>query len=381
MKFKEKIAWIPLSINGVALGSLGVLGIFNTLLMKLNTYDDLFISGISLLISSIILLIATFYFILMFFKFIFTFEIFKKEMKDLKSSSFVATFFLTSLAYANALAHISRIIFQYDAIALNKALILPNIIYANSITIGLLYFGYFFIKVFCRRNYFKNDIYGAFCVPLFGVAVSCCYYNNFGNIIPSIYLQILWIFTAVLFAIIWPFIIFKLIIRSNQEETMIPSQAMVISPPNMLGYGFFVIFASKNNHYFKFINNKFYLIISTIFLIIGILSIFAYILAIHRTRLIKSNKLTWAAFTFPFIIHILFLYSYNEKIIYLIANYYWLYCMILNITVLLWIAQVIFVFYLNILHFKHLHNLFNNKKTEYQRPYFFVNNFKIKRNL
>lgn len=280
----KKISKLPIGLSGLSLGMAGLGNAWNFLFQeKINKGNDIITNHI---IQFILFSLSIIFLFLALYRTFIHFDNFKKDIRDPVLSSFIPTLAMTSMLIGGFISS-----FGYGGI--NAATVIGSIIWYLSVLCHFIFLILFIFHIIRKHNFVESSIYASWFVPPIGMAVSCTIFSFFPSaIIPSVIFQIIWLFGFIMFILLFPYILYKIVFHNNVEKEKIPTLAIFGAPPNLLLAGFVstagVIHPKDSS----------FQVISIILVILSVFStLFMYIsfIKIFKTKFNPS----YASLTFP----------------------------------------------------------------------------------
>ncbi|WP_027334226.1 hypothetical protein [Mycoplasma elephantis] len=306
--FKEKCKSIPLAVNTVALGSMGIasaLASLTTNIYKNKNNANLPLSGLYtiLAIQIFCILICIFYLIMLCFRY---YSLGIKQIKlELLNPEIVGPVAVTLLDFCTLANSFGWI---YSTFLKNELkwwfLLSVNVYIFFVIALQIAYFIFFIKKIWSKKESWLGEIYSSWFVPLIGVSITPGYVNNLGDILPLLFWQLEWFIGFGTFIIMYPLVLYKFLFKPHSHPKNIPSMAIYSSPANMLSIGFlsaFDPFRTKNTNMTQnLLNNQvFYDIFVIIMYCWAALSVCLFFAIFVKSMMLHQYSHSWGALTFP----------------------------------------------------------------------------------
>lgn len=309
MKIKEKLSEIPLAVNTVALGTMGIsasLTCLTTEVYKSANKMNLPMSGLYSLLGIHIFCICVciFYLTLLAIKLsIVGFQKFKEDLVNPELTGPLAVTLLDFCTLTNSFGWIYTN-FITDSKTQWGLLLSVNIYTVIVVFFQITYFILFIKHIWFKKASWTGEIFASWFVPLIGVSITPGYINNLGDILPALFWQIEWFIGFTTFAIMYPLVLYKFLFQPHTHKKNIPSMAIYASPANMLSIGFLYAFdPHRLDHGYKSqsaLNNEiFYQVFAIMMFCWAALSVCLYLIIFAKAMMLPKYSYSWGALTFP----------------------------------------------------------------------------------
>lgn len=270
--------------------------------------DQLKIAAIS--IQSILIFITIVCFVMILIKMIWHFNVFKKELTDPLISSYLPTemMCLASIGYFIGIA--STYNNDVHTYVLNAGTVIGNIIVVTAIIGHISLLSAFVIQVLMKHSVKEHVAYSSWLVPTCGLALSCGFTNELGNLIPSEFFQVTWYFGLVSLLVLLPYLTYKHLFFKALDHDKTPSIAIFFAAPNLLLNGLLTTFNAPNASYYP---PTFIYVMGFILLSFSAFGMMIYYSTLYKASRIKFNA-GFAALTFPAAISALATVKFGEYI-------------------------------------------------------------------
>ncbi|WP_426461392.1 hypothetical protein [Mycoplasma hafezii] len=306
---KEKWNDVPLGINSVALGTMGIAtaGTFlSTELYHRITDNPMVLTRLNYFLCALeifCIVVCCFYLFFVLTKyFILKFKHLPSEFQRPSMVGSVGVTMLCFCVISNSLGWVMTNMIS-DQQTRYYALIFPNILAFCAVSMQLFYMFFFFKKYIFKKGVIYQKAYASWFVPLVGVGISAAYADNLGDLLPIWYWQAIWFLAFGVFVITYPVFLYRFLFKPHTDEKHIPSMAIYASPANMLGLGFLVAFNPDRNlagFTVNALNNVyFYEVVSIILFSWGVVSVVIYGAVYIKSLKLKEHWLAYGALTFP----------------------------------------------------------------------------------
>ncbi|ADV34819.1 hypothetical protein MBIO_0617 [Mycoplasmopsis fermentans PG18] len=359
MTFKNKLEKVPLGLGGLALGISGLAGAYNGAFNEFkNSSNGKLINNVSIGIQAFWMLIAFALAFIVCLRFIKARHVFNKEAKAPNTAAFIPTLLMTFISIFTFIASILNT--YLEASEAKKWLYIPLVFSFIAFILQIAYLITFIVLIIVQHDFKYDEAFASWFIPTVGFVILTFGANNYQNIIPLLFYQILWFIGLLFCFLIFILVAFKVAFVGHKNHQDIPSLAIFCAPAMVLSFAFLTLFDPKNPNA-NILNN--YVILYTftgilfLFILVGWAAYF-YSLAIS----IKSKKFyfTWACFTFPIEISSTALFKYAQVVFTKDLNVYVHFAFIILAILFLIFATVIinYVFYKYVVG---LHKIFSDK--------------------
>ncbi|QGZ97547.1 hypothetical protein GE118_01890 [Mycoplasma sp. NEAQ87857] len=354
--FWNKIKSIPLALNAVGLGTMGIATTGTFIVTTFFQNNFLTLKWYLLALQIFCIAFCIFYVSLIFLRY-FSLKItqLKKEIKDPESVGSVGVTLLCLCILSNSFGWIYTN-FLPDNQLRYILFIITNIHIFIAISLQLIYLVFFLKNILFKPKYFKNEAYASWFVPLVGLAISVAYINNLDNILPLWYWQSIWWLGFIIFAIMYPLVLYKFLFKPHQDHKNIPSMAIYASPANMLSVGFLVAFDPERYNGTIFNYQPFYQIIAIILFCWAALSVCLYLSILIKSLKLHQYSFSWTSLTFPASVSATGTIMFGE--LFFQPHMIYAFYALVIIAIMLFITSLSLVIFVNIKYINKLINIF-----------------------
>ncbi|WP_156954220.1 hypothetical protein [Mycoplasma buteonis] len=359
---------VPLGINSIALGTMGIatsLSFLSTEFFERFFATQTTINNLNYFLLAVYILcifICLFYLFFVISKYlILKFQHLPDEFNKPTMVGSIGVTLLCLCIISNSIGWIITT-FVIDPNTRYYSLIFPNILVFLANVFQLIYMFLFFKKYILGKNWTKEKAYGSWFVPLVGIGISAAYADHLGDVLPIWYWQSIWFLSFLSFLFTSPIFLYRFLFKPHTDTKHIPSMAIYSSPANMLGLGFLVAFNPDRGKELQsnFLNNEYcYQVVSIFLFCWSILGVLIYAVIFVKSMKIKNYWFTYGALTFPasvsasgtaYFARYLFLEHFT-------AIYWFLYI----VAIILFFMSLYVVIYLNFKYMKLLTQIFKKK--------------------
>ncbi|QGZ97358.1 hypothetical protein GE118_00890 [Mycoplasma sp. NEAQ87857] len=292
-RFKE----VPLTLNSVALGTIGLAGAADLLIQKIPNLNEVQAFRFTLFVYIFCIALALFYMIINAIKHIYYYKSVKENLKKPNTIGSFGINFLSTLAINNGISWIINKCAS-DEIK-HQLLYIPNLIVILVVIAQFIYSIYFIKNILMKPANWQGEVFTTWFVPLVGISICITHIQNLGNILPLLFFQIIWFWAFAFFIWFFPLVLYKFFFKPHPNSADIPSMAIFASPANLMALGFLVAFDPSSTVKTVFNNQIFYNIISVYLFCLSSVGIMIYMVILAKTLRLHRLKMSWSALTFP----------------------------------------------------------------------------------